>query len=633
MPDTDEIKSGARHSSTDQQHINQALEHIVAAGGDHPAFHPTEIVTEALPKSMPQDDGVVSFGSAVKALGNGKVGGYLVRFTDANTPDLTGEYFTAETDFDTETPAQVRAYFNHGLTPGPLKKLSGRANLSRDEFGVWAETILDQRNQYEAYLYGLAEKGKIGWSSGSASHLVEREPGDKATRIKAWPIAEASLTHMPAEPRNSVIPIKSLIELLPPSLEADTSGVMPVLPIAPAADIKNIPEEVYKMADNIDIQAIANAAADEALKRQAVADPTKGIVIVQDEADKLYPPDVKGLADFMIDVRRSSQPGSDTAPRLKAIKAASGANEAIPAEGGFLVQNQHAAMFLENTWESSTVAGRAMRDSLTVGNGTTMYGINETSRATGSRWGGVRGYRLAEAGSLTASKPAFKEIELKLKKYGILAYATQELLDDAPLWASKMLSVAPKELAFMLDDDVMNGTGGAGPLGIMQSPAIVEVSKETGQAAATIVAENIDKMWVRRLGNSPNYAWFVDQSCEAQLNALTRPSGVGALPFQFANYGPDGILRLYGRPVISTEFQQVLGTAGDIVLANLNDYYQIIDKGGVQSAVSLHLMFLTDEQAFRWIYRVDGAPLISSAITPKSGGDTQTPFVRLAVRS
>lgn len=633
---SDAVKVGARNNASDAGRL-QTIHDLAVENGAMcaaSAQRPRKNADEEMPKS-PDGDGVVSFGGTVKALGGGKVGGYLIRFSGPDDPDLTGDFFTKDTDFDTDIPGSVRAYFNHGMTPGPLQKLSHRADLKMDEFGIWAETILDERNRYEAYLYGLSEKGKIGWSSGTAGHLMQREQVRNANFIKAWVIAESSLTHMPAEPRNSVIPVKSLTELLPPP-DVDLMGVTPGSHKDAAEKSQNLETlEEAKMTDNaVDYQAIATAAADEAVKRYVAgqADASKGVVIVKDEADKMYSPDVRGFKAYLDDVMRSSRPGAETAPKLKAIKAATGAGEAVPADGGFLVQVEHSAMFLENTWNSSTVASRAMRNSVTNGNGMDFYGIDETSRIDGSRWGGVRGYRVAEAAAITASRPKFKRIELKLKKYGVLSYATDELLADTALWAQKMMDIAPKELAFMLDDDVMNGLGANGPLGILASPAMISVAAETGQASATIVPENLLKMWARRLGNSANYAWFYDQSCEPQLLQLLIASGTATTPFRYVDYGPDGILRLFGRPCIPTEFNAALGTVGDIVLANLNDYYQIIDKGGVQAASSIHLQFLYDEQAFRWTYRVDGAPLISSAVTPNNSGDTQSPIVALATR-
>ena len=81
------------------------------------------------------------------------------------------------------------------------------------------------------------------------------------------------------------------------------------------------------------------------------------------------------------------------------------------------------------------------------------------------------------------------------------------------------------------------------------------------------------------------------------------------------------------------EYAQSLGTAGDIVLWSPSSY-QLIDKAsGIQSAASIHVAFTTAEQAFRFLYRVDGAPLWHSALTPKNGSNTQSTMVALSASS
>ena len=60
----------------------------------------------------------------------------------------------------------------------------------------------------------------------------------------------------------------------------------------------------------------------------------------------------------------------------------------------------------------------------------------------------------------------------------------------------------------------------------------------------------------------------------------------------------------------------------------------MIDKAsGIQSAASIHVAFTTAEQAFRFIYRVDGEPLWNSALTPFKGSNTQSPMVALSASS
>jgi len=154
------------------------------------------------------DDTLIMYGGQVKALGGGKIGGYLVRFTTEDDPDLEGEFFTRDTDFGDAQSAPV--YYQHGMDSRLGKRRIGKATHLVDEFGIWAEAQLDLRDEYERFIYSMAEDGKQAWSSGTAGHLVERVPKNKAVWLKSWPLGlDDTLTPTPAEPRNTAIPLKS----------------------------------------------------------------------------------------------------------------------------------------------------------------------------------------------------------------------------------------------------------------------------------------------------------------------------------------------------------------------------------------------------------------------------------------
>ena len=90
---------------------------------------------------------------------------------------------------------------------------------------------------------------------------------------------------------------------------------------------------------------------------------------------------------------------------------------------------------------------------------------------------------------------------------------------------------------------------------------------------------------------------------------------------------------LFGRPVIPIEQCQTLGDKGDIILADMSQYI-LADKGGVQSASSIHVRFVNDESVFRFVYRVAGQPIWHSALTPFTGAaNTLSPFVTLNARA
>lgn len=165
---------------------------------------------------------VISFGDAVKRVGDDRVEGYLIRFSSQEDPDLAREFFTAETDFDMEFPGKSTVYFDHGLDKTVKHTRMGKASLKADEVGVWAEGVIDKANAYASKVLELVEAGKLGWSSGTANHLVVREDAGNAKRIVRWPLGlDASLTPTPAEPRNlAVVSVKAWWEALSADPEA-----------------------------------------------------------------------------------------------------------------------------------------------------------------------------------------------------------------------------------------------------------------------------------------------------------------------------------------------------------------------------------------------------------------------------
>lgn len=152
-------------------------------------------------------------GGALKVLDNGHIGGYLVTFGSPDQTDLYGDFFTADTDFGFEDTLKTAIYFNHRL---PIKTRGGDffvitskigdGTLTKDERGILIDAILFNRTEYEEAL------AYLGWSSGTAEHLIEVEKMGKAYWLKAWPLGlDASITPTPAEPRNAVLPLKSLL--------------------------------------------------------------------------------------------------------------------------------------------------------------------------------------------------------------------------------------------------------------------------------------------------------------------------------------------------------------------------------------------------------------------------------------
>ena len=567
-----------------------------------------------------EDNNLIYYGDAVKAIGEGKVGGYLVRYTDADNPDLEGDFFSKDTDLGIETGSKLPVYYQHGFDPVFKTKRIGRATAEFQDVGVWLEAQLEMRDEYERSLYELAEAGKLGWSSGAAGHLVERELVEgKSYRIMSWPIAEASLTPTPAEPRNAAISVKTLLPNQPVKDE-------------PEPDIKEVEmteeKKVVEKVEQIDYDALIQKAVAETVKKMQEAEPqvkagVADVKVVEDEADKAARLNPFKPTEFFKAVY-NAEVYNETDKRLYPLKAASGANESIPSQGGFLVPTDIASGIQENMWSVGSVLSRFNPINVS-GNSLTIPAIDETSRADGSRMGGVRGYWMAEAGEKTSSKPAFRHIDLKLKKVAALVYATDELLQDATALESWIANSVPNELRFMVEDSLIDGDGVGKPLGILQSGALVSATRTD---ASEIDAADIARMWAARYPGPNDYVWFANASVMPQIYQLQ----VGNVPvFQsgMAGYTEAPYGTIFGRPVIENEYCPYLGTVGDLLLASPSQY-AMIAKGGIQSASSIHVRFVYDETAFRFVYRVDGQPIWASAVTAYDGTASISPFVALA---
>ena len=192
-----------------------------------------------------------------------------------------------------------------------------------------------------------------------------------------------------------------------------------------------------------------------------------------------------------------------------------------------------------------------------------------------------------------------------------------------------LLRLFPSALAYFEDDAFINGVGGGQPVGILKADALVTVAKETGQASGTIVTENIDKMYSRMLPSSRGRAvWLAHPDTLPQIVSMTRSVGTGGSAVMMNNMAGAAPASIYGRPLILTEKCQTLGTAGVDF-----GYYVIGDRQSLSMAASPHVRFQNDETVWRFTQRVDGRPWLESALTPRNGSNTLSPFVNLATRS
>lgn len=330
--------------------------------------------------------------------------------------------------------------------------------------------------------------------------------------------------------------------------------------------------------------------------------------------------------------------GGHVDPRLNEINAAITGAGTMPLEdGAYLIQTNFASELWRLSVDAGELSSRCRKLPLGPGfKGVEIPMVRDTNRADGYRWGGLTVYRAAEAGTVDPTKIKFDMWKTSTSALMAFAYFTHEILRDAPLVESLTKEGVTEEFAITLDEEIYTGSGSGGTcLGFMNSGSLITVSKETNQQAATIVPQNIAKMYNRLYSKwRSNAVWFYNQDIEPVLQLMTLPVGTAGIPVFLPPAGlpaaPNGML--YGKPMVPIENCPTLGTAGDLFFADMSQYV-VVEKEGMRIDRSEHVRFLNDEIVYRFKMENGGQAKYNEKITPKKGSNTYSAFVALETRS
>jgi len=315
----------------------------------------------------------------------------------------------------------------------------------------------------------------------------------------------------------------------------------------------------------------------------------------------------------------------------KVIEVQNAYSSTDPASAGTLIPEDIRSEIQQLELETSIVRPRASVIQMS-GATTSLPYVDVTTHAGGTFFGGMSFAWTPESGSITASEAKFGRVKLEAKKLTGGARVPNELWNDAPALNSWLMRSAPQGLAFTEDVAFLTGVGGSDPLGVQNSPAAITITKEGGQAASTIVVENILKMYSRVLPQSlGNAVWLANPTTFPELMTLSIAVGTGGAPVALVNIHASPTMTMLGRPLILTEKVPALGSAGDVGIYDLG-FYLVGDRQSMSMESSEHSRFMNDETELRLILRVDGRPWIQSALTPKNGS-TLSPFVLLGARA
>ena len=316
--------------------------------------------------------------------------------------------------------------------------------------------------------------------------------------------------------------------------------------------------------------------------------------------------------------------------------AGSGMIQGVGSEGGFLLQSETSIDLMTSGFNNSEVLKRCNRRTLTGSESLEIVGLDEVNRADGSRGGGVRVYNDAELSQITASSTKFQKIKLAPERLTGMYYASDKILMNATFLGQEMRQLFTEEFAFKSQDLVMEGTGAGQALGLKVCDCKVDVSKESGQDADTIVSQNILNMIMRFniRGGSGNVVWLANRNVYKTLREMTYAIGTGGeLARMYLPPAIGGTVgSMEGYPVVFIEQAESLGDAGDLWLCDFSQYL-CVDYGDINEASSIHFKFDYGQTTFRFVYYFDGQPRLVNPITPFKGtGSTVSPFVRIEAR-
>lgn len=236
-------------------------------------------------------------------------------------------------------------------------------------------------------------------------------------------------------------------------------------------------------------------------------------------------------------------------------------------------------------------------------------------------FGGFRDSPRKEGTTVIESEPAFKAVELNAFEIGGYALASNEMLADGgkPLDAWLRILFA-RSLSWYEDWFFTNGTGAGQPLGVINAPATLLVTRKTASHFDILDSQTmLSYFYQLRGGAGLGCGWLTTYRALADMTAFT-------------GWIPNGPLVLHGMGVEPTTFQPKLGSNGDVMLVDPR-FYVIGDRGEVEIGFAREepTAWSKNQSVWRVLERLDGQPLLSGPIVlPDADLTTKvSPFVIL----
>jgi len=301
-------------------------------------------------------------------------------------------------------------------------------------------------------------------------------------------------------------------------------------------------------------------------------------------------------------------------------KVIAGASESVTADGGALLDKDVIGGIEKVVLEKSELFNLARKRPVGKNFNSIELKAFDEPLGTPADYIGVNIVAVGEGAAMSYQKRAVKVLSAPVKKFGWLAAFTSEIIEDD---AHGILMAAQEDfgtaLSLVLDNEMLYGSlsNFTAAVGAAGSRAVT-----LADASTPTVAE-LMSMYSSQI-NKKSAEWYMSPAVHSNILQLEDTAGN---PVMVQNYAVSPYGTIMGRPVnVVNCMLGANGEAGTIGFCDWSEGYIIGTKGNVRMESSVHILFDTDQEAYRFIYRAAGMPTKARTLTLK-GGTILSPLV------
>lgn len=252
--------------------------------------------------------------------------------------------------------------------------------------------------------------------------------------------------------------------------------------------------------------------------------------------------------------------------------------------------------------------------------------VNAGAAGTSPFFGGMVFTWTPENASQAETEPTFQATTLRANTLAGYALVSNQMMADASdgELTKYLTDLMGRAAGWQLDYGCFNGDGAGKPLGVVNAPGSISVTRAGGNDVSAVDLAKMAAKLIPCGWGPPEIAfWGVHPSALEKILALSTWQ-ISQTP------GPAGQLYIHGMPAFVTEKLPGLGTKGDVVLV-IPRLYLVGTRAEVEVSVSRSepTAYLKNQSVVRVVLRADGCPRLNTSVTLADGTKTAAACVVL----